>query len=160
MITFDMRTVILSYVVSNAICMSVIATLWFQSRRQVAGLGFWTAGYVLNFLSILLIDLRGILPDFFSIVVGNSFLLAGMLLIYIGMEHYVGKTSSQLHNVILLAAFTIVHAYFTFIQPSLMVRNVNVALSLLIICSQCSWLMLKRVDPECGRLQGRLAWFV
>jgi PAS domain S-box-containing protein len=122
--------------------------LWLQNRRHAAELGFWLAGFVMQFVAIVLIALRGIVPDFASIVVGNALVIGATLLLYIGLERYVGKTSSQRFNYILLAVFIVVHTYFTYVQPSLRARNLNVTLALFAIFFQAAWLMLHRVDPE------------
>jgi PAS domain S-box-containing protein len=144
----DLRTVLISYVISNAICAIVMGSLWVQNRRRSPGLGFWLADFILQFLAVLLVALRGRVPDFFSIVIGSVFFIGGTLLLYEGLERYVGKVSPQRLNYILLAVFTLVHIYFTFVNPSLQARNLNISVGLLVICSQCAWLMLHRVDVE------------
>jgi diguanylate cyclase (GGDEF)-like protein/PAS domain S-box-containing protein len=148
MILLDMRTVIFSYVISNAICAIVMAFLWFQNHRQIKGLGFWLADFLMQFAALLLITLRGVVPDFASMVVGNGLSVGGTLLLYIGLERYAEKPGPQLHNTILLAAFISVHSYFSLVQPNLMARNINLSLGLLILCAQCAWLMLRRTNVE------------
>ncbi len=59
MITLDIRTVLVSYVISNAICLAVAASIWGRIRKHTPGLSFWLADYVLQFLAVLLIALRG-----------------------------------------------------------------------------------------------------
>ncbi len=144
----DMRTVVFSYLVSNAICAAVMTSLWLQNRRRSAGLNFWLADFILQFLAVLLVALRGILPDLLTILLANLFAIGGTILLYIGLELYTGRRSSQVHNVFLLAVFMFIHAYFTYVQPSLQARNINVSLALLAICSQSAWLLLKRAPPE------------
>jgi signal transduction histidine kinase/CheY-like chemotaxis protein len=146
MIHLDMRTVLLSYVLSNAICLVVMTSLWLFNRRRFAGVGLWLVDFVLQFLSVLLLVLRGNVPGPVSIMLGVPFALAGTFLLYRGLEHYTGNTSSQRYNCFLLAASVAVHTYFTFVQPSLLARNVNFTVTLLAICAQCSWLMLRRLN--------------
>ena len=143
----DIRTILFSYVITNAICAAVMASLWRQNRRRSPELSFWLVDFILQFVAVLLIALRGILPDFISVFLGTPLVITGTLLLYIGLERYTGKTSSQLHNYILLGIMVVIHAYFTFIQPSLQARNVIFSLGLLAICSQCAWLLLHRVEP-------------
>ena len=142
----DIRTVLFSYSISNAICIAVIAPLWNRNRGRTSGLGFWLADFVMQFLAILLIALRGILPDFVSILFGTPLILIGTLFLYIGLERYVGKTSPQRTNFCLIGALILAHAYFTFGQPSLQARNLIFSFGLLLICCQCAWLLLQRVD--------------
>jgi PAS domain S-box-containing protein len=144
----DLRTILFSYAISNAICAMVMSSTWLQNRRHSPGMGFWLADFILQFMAVLLIVLRGSVPDFFSIVAANLLVWGGTLLLYIGLEQYVDKRSSQLHNYLLLGVFFCVHVYFTYAQPSLRARNLNTTLGLIVLCSQCAWLLLRRVDAE------------
>ena len=144
----DARTVVFSYAISNLICMIVIAILWKQNRKRLAGLGFWFADFVMQFFALVLIALRGIVPDFLSMTVSNTMVIGGTILLFIGLEHFTEKRGPQVHNYILLAVFLVVHAYFVFVLPNLAVRNIIISLGLLVICSQAAWLMLRRVEPE------------
>jgi diguanylate cyclase (GGDEF)-like protein/PAS domain S-box-containing protein len=144
----DMRTVIFSYGISNLICMIVMIALWRQNHQKFAGLGFWLADFSLQFIALVLLVPRGMIPDFLSMTVSNAMVVGGTILLYIGLEHFAGKRGPQLHNYILLVVFILVHIYFVLVFPSLTVRNILFSLALLILCSQCAWLMLRRVDPE------------
>ena len=145
---FDMKTVIFSYTISNAICAVVIALLWLQNRRRFAGLGFWLADFVMQFAAVILIILRGAVPDLVSMVVSNTLIILGTILLYMGLERFSGKRGPQIHNTFLLAIFILVHSYFVVMQPSLVARNINFSLGLLVICLQGMWLMLYRADIE------------
>ena len=145
---FDIRTIIFSYVITNAICLVVVAFLWLRNRKRFAGLSFWLADFAIQFMVILLVALRGILPDFLSIVVSNTLVIAGTILLYMGLERFVGKRTSQFHNYFLLAVFIFVHSYFAFVQPSLLIRTINLSVGNNLICSQCAWLLISRVDAN------------
>jgi PAS domain S-box-containing protein len=144
----DIRTIFVSYSISNAICAIVMAFLWLQNRRRFPELSFWLANFILQFLAVVLITLRGIIPDFISIVVANTLGVTGIILLFMGLEKFVHKVSPQRHNYILLVAFFIAHTYFTYVQPSLMARNHNVSLALFLVCVQAAWLMIFRVDAR------------
>lgn len=144
----DMRTVILSYIISNAICAIVIGSLWLYNRRRFPGLGFWLADFVMQFAAVLLASLRGHLPDLLTMTLSNTLAIGGTMLLFTGLEHFVGKRSSQIHNIILLVIFICVHAWFTVFDPSLDARNIILSLGLLAICSQGAWLLLRRVDAK------------
>ncbi len=141
-----MRTVLLSYVLSNAICMAVMTSLWLLNRRRSAGLGFWLANFVIQFFAVFLLALRGIVPVAVSIMLSGPLIVGGTILLYLGLERYAGKTSPQRYNLLLLTVYIAVQTHFTFVQPSLLARNLNFSLALLVICCQCAWLMLRRVD--------------
>src|ERR1035441_4609553 len=94
MTQLDMRTVLLCYLLSNSVCAAVIASLWLVNRRRCAGLGFWLADFVMQFFSVVLLALRGIVPVPVSIMLGLPLVVAGTVVLYWGLERYTGNTSS------------------------------------------------------------------
>ena len=148
----DMRTIIFSNTVTDIACILVILFLWHQSRKRFAGTGFWVFDFAFQTAAMFLIILRGSVPDWMSMVLSNTLVIAGAILGYMGLGYFVGKKISQVHNYVLLAAFACVHAYFTFVQPSLAARTLNISAGLLIICFQCMWLLVHRVEPGVRRL--------
>ncbi len=147
MILLDMKTVLISYTISNFICMLVAFTMWMRNRNRFAGLGFWLADFILQFVAIILVVLRGTIPDLLSMTVSNSLVVGGTILLYTGLEHFVGKRGPQWQNIFLLAVFIPAHVYFV-IYPDLGVRNILFSLAILAICAQIAWLMLRRVDAQ------------
>lgn len=125
-----------------------MAFLWLQNRRRFPELSFWLTNFIMQFLAVVLVTLRGMIPDFISIVIANTLGVAGIVLLYMGLERFVGKVSSPRHNYILLAAFFIAHTYYTYVQPSLMARNHNFSIAILLVCIQGAWLMIYRVDAR------------
>ena len=148
MALLEIRTIIFSYVITNAICLVVMALVWQRNRERFAGLGFWLANFACQLAAIVLVALRGIVPDLFSIVASNSLAIGGALLLYMGLERFAGRRTSQVHNYVLLAGFIIVHSYFTFVQPSLLMRTLSLAAGISLLCAQCAWLTISRVDAD------------
>src|SRR4026209_704489 len=99
----DMRTVIFGYAISIATCTIMMALSWIRHRRHFTGPGLWLANFVMQFIAILLMGSRGVLPDFVSIVIASALVIAGGILMFMGLEQFAGKRSSQLHNYILPA---------------------------------------------------------
>jgi PAS domain S-box-containing protein len=144
----DLKTILFSYVISNTICLLVMVSLWHQHHKDRPEIGFWLVDYALQFVAILLIFLRGSVSIFISAIGGNLCVIAGTLLLYMGLERYVGKKSSYFLNYGLLLVFILAHIYFLYYQPNLAARNINLSFALLVICFQSAWLMLRRVDRE------------
>ena len=142
----DMRSVLMVYMISNAICVGVMTSLWIQNNSRTPGLKHWVWGLILLLAAIPLLALRGIVLDFFSIVIGNFLLLLGIQVILIGLERFAGKEGSHLHNWLMLGLFILIQVYFTFYQPLILVRKINFSIGLMVISFQCAWLLLKRVD--------------
>jgi hypothetical protein len=60
-----MQTVTLSFMISNFICIVVIAILWRQYHRQYAGFGFWLADYSCSSLHWRCLPWEALPPIFF-----------------------------------------------------------------------------------------------
>jgi PAS domain S-box-containing protein len=148
----DMRTIIFINVITDIVCVLFAILLWRQSRSRFKGTVLWVYDFAFQTVALFLIILRGSIPDWMSMVLSNTMVIAGALFGYMALERFAGKPGTQIHNYVLLAAFIIVHSYFTFIQPDLAVRNLNLSAALLIICFQCTWLIFRRSQPEMRRL--------
>ena len=144
----DLRSVVFCAVIIDAICAIVVGSFWFQNRKRSPEITFWLVAFILEFFAIFFVLLRGTIPDFFSILVGSYFIIAGMILLYIGLERYVGKSTSPVFNIILFVVYALIHAYFTYAHPSLLARTLNVSISLFIVCFECFWLLFFRAEKE------------
>ena len=144
----DALTILLSYSIITFVGVIVITLLWFQNRKRYAGIGYWVANFFLQLVALLLIGLRGTLPDLVSVVLGNALVIFGLMLLYQGVEHFVEKPKGQIHNYVVLAVFVLIHAYFTFVQPSIQARNINVAFAFLTFFFQSAWLIFHRLSRE------------
>ena len=144
----DMKTLILNYLVSNTLCVGVVTLLWLQNRRRFAGLSLWLVDFVMQTAALVLMILPGFVPDWMSLIASNVLIVGGTILLYMGLEHFVGLRSTQIHNIGLLAVFAVVQTYFVFVHPNLAARNINISVGLLLICAQCAWLMLRRVGMD------------
>ena len=144
---FDMRTMVFSYMVTNIICVLFVVLLWRQNRNRFAGTAFWVVDFVFQAMALVLVVMRGSIADWSPVVLANTLIIAGAILGYMGFERFVGKEGPQFHNYLLVAVFIFVQDYFTFVQPNLEVRNLNLAVALLLVCFQSVWLAWRRVEP-------------
>jgi PAS domain-containing protein len=144
----DMRTLILSYAITNILVTLFIASLWYPNRARYAGLGFWLVGFVLQVVGFLFLLLRDVAPDFVSIVLASVLTQVGRLCLYVGLERFVGKPSSQIHNYILIGGFAGLTTHFTFAQPNLDIRMILLSSVTMLLTLQSGWLMLRRVEPS------------
>jgi PAS domain S-box-containing protein len=148
----DVRTVMFSQLITDALGAIVLAVLWLQNRKRYTGMFFWVVDFIFQTTAVLLIMLRGSLPAWLSMALGSALVIAGALVGYLGLERFIGKRSSQVHNYILLAVFILVHFFFIYVKNDLEARNLNLSLGLLIISFQCAWLMLERAGHGLTRM--------
>jgi diguanylate cyclase (GGDEF)-like protein/PAS domain S-box-containing protein len=147
----DMETVILIYAIINVTCTLFMAIMWYFNRKRFAGISFWLADMILQTVGVILILFRGIVPDYISMTVSNTMIATGILILFIGLERFVGEKSSQIHNYILVAIFIAINAYFAYVRPNLSVRTFNISAITLILTFQCAWLMIRRVPQDIRR---------
>ena len=148
MISVELKTLFIVYVVLNVLGVVVMASLWRQNRKRTPEIVLWLVYYVMQLVALVLVTLRGTLPDLFSIVFANTLIIGGTVILYAGLARYVGGTSRQWHNYAMVAVFMLIHVYLTFVYPSLALRNVNLSLAFLYIGVQGAWLMLHQVRPQ------------
>jgi len=144
----DLRTVFVGDALSGLVCVVFMALLWARNRKRIAGPGFWLANAVLQVAGIVLLGLRGDIPDFLSVVLGNASLVGGAVVLYWGLERFVGRRSSPVPNLLILAAFVAAMFYFEYAFPSLAARIVCLSLGLLVVCGECAWLLLGHADAR------------
>jgi len=142
----DIKTLMLLYVIINVISAGAVAVIWSQNRGRFAGISFWLADMILQAAGSALIVLRGQVPDLVSMTLANTMIMAGALIILIGLERFTGVKGRQVHNYLLLAVFIAVSAYFVLVQPNLTVREIALSAITMILTFQCCWLLLRRVD--------------
>lgn len=144
----DLKTIILTMLATVILCALVLVQLWRQSRERFDGTGFWAVNYIFQAGALFLILLRGALPDWASLVLANTMGICGSILCYMGLERFTNRSRTQVHNYVLLCAFTVIQSYFTFVQPDLRLRSINISTAYLIVCFQCSWLMFVRAPSH------------
>lgn len=148
MIPLDLRTIFFSYVIVNFISLGLIGSLYFQIRKRFPGTLTILISFCLSTLGNILLFLRGLIPDWVSIPVANTMIVSSTVILLIGLERFVKKEGPQFQNYILVIAFFMIHSYFTFFQPDLKARNLNLSIAYLIMSFQIAHLMLKRTPPN------------
>ncbi|MCX5971617.1 MAG: PAS domain S-box protein, partial [Coprothermobacterota bacterium] len=143
----DLKTLMLLYLITSVINAGSLVVIWGQSRGRFAGISFWLVALALQAVGATLIVLRGMIPDLLSMVLANTVILAGVVILLIGLERFTGKRDRQVQNYVLLAVFIAVCTYFVVVQPNQTARDVAVSAMLMIYTLQCCWLLLRKTDP-------------
>lgn len=91
MFNLDLRTVYLNFILTEIISFIFIVILWNQNRKRMDGVGYFVLHFLFQLLCVILIYLRGVIPDFVSIVLPNALSLVSILFILIGFERITGK---------------------------------------------------------------------
>ena len=148
----DMRTILFTMVVTNLVCTLVLLLLWRQNYKRLDGIAYWVADYALQTLTVVLIVMRGRIPDWVSIDFANSISMLGIYLGFRGLEKFFHLKSFQWHHYALLIAYPILISLTTFQHPNLELRNLIISLFSFWFCFQCVWLLFLRVKGSLKRM--------
>lgn len=144
--SLHMPTIFLGYVFSNLICLAVFIILWSQSKNRFSGPGYWLADFGLNFAGILLIALRGRIPDFFSMFVASLALITGVWVLMLGLRRFLERQISLSPQIFFIGIYAILQTYFIYIYPSLQIRNILFSIFLALFSGQIAWFLLKQTS--------------
>lgn len=150
--SFDMRTIIFIFLLTYIVSTVVIFILWVQYHDRYKGTTQLFLNFALQTIGMLLIVLRGNIPEWISVDLANTFVISGILFGYAGLEAFTGKKSNQIPNIVLVALFALIHTYYTIYKPDLSMRNLNISVVSLVLFFQSAWLMLYRVRQRSVRL--------
>ena len=89
--SLDIDTLFLTTVFSSAVAAGLLLLTWLQNRNVVA-LALWGAGFALGAGGLALITSRGLIPDLWSIVIGNAVLVAAYGVGWLGARKFEGRT--------------------------------------------------------------------
>jgi diguanylate cyclase (GGDEF)-like protein/PAS domain S-box-containing protein len=139
---------------------SILLALGLQLvNRHIANepsLKFWSWGTTATGVTYVLLALRGVLPDWLSIVAANIVLIAGVNWLYLGNRAFLGLRRQWPWYWWLAGAVGLAIASFTYIWPSLNARIVINSLASACVLLPAGWVMLRAKDD---RNRG-VRWFV
>ena len=144
----DIKTLMIMNLLINVVGSLAMAIIWKQNKNRFTGIGFWLADMLMQAIGSLLIILRGIIPNFFSIVIANTLIILGVVLLYTGMSKFIEKKVRNMQNYFLIVLGFFALSYYTYIQFDLNMRTTINATMLLIVTLQIAWLLLKKVDAN------------
>jgi PAS domain S-box-containing protein len=99
-----------------------------------------------------LIILRGVIPDWMSVELGNSISVVGIYIGYLGLEKFAGKKMTKVSFYLVFMLIILCSLYFTLINPAPTARYAIISAAYLLLFGQCAWLMFFRVRHELKKI--------
>ena len=121
----------------------VLAIFWIKHKKQ-ADLGLYALGNLLISLSFTLVGLRGEIPDFISLIGGNTIGIAGSFLLIRGSHIIFNLKYNKWFEDIGLSVVVLLLIHATYFEPSLKERVLVVSSAIILQYLYLSWLFLKR----------------
>lgn len=128
MLALDLRTIFLIASTINIVLCCALAMYW-RTQKTFPGFGIWVLANICLALVYVLYMLRGVAPDFWSIVIANTLASGAAVLRLEGTRRFLGYDRIlRLSLTTPLLAFLLI-AYFTYAQDSAAARITVVAVT-------------------------------
>lgn len=152
----DMRTLLMS---GALVCLTLAGVMLYYSftRKTYPGFHYWTVGTVGIGVGGLLVAMRNFIPDFATIIIGNTLIVVMPFFLAQGLAVFLGiKWRHPALNYVLFAAFVLIFLHATYIQPDLETRILCISSVLVIFFTQSLYLVVKYLPQTLGEQN----WFL
>ena len=89
--SFDLDTLFFATVFTSAVAGCLLLLTWLQ-HRDVVALALWGVGFGIGSAGLALITLRGVVPDIWSIAIGNAMLAIAYGIGWLGVRAFEGRS--------------------------------------------------------------------
>lgn len=142
----DIRTLSLTAsLVSLVLCICMIYI--YATRKTYHGFWYWMIASIFYGLGMVLMSLRGVLPDFVTIVAANTLLVAGFGSVAFGLQLFLARTGQKWLFLTLTVFLFLSYLVFTFYIPSVNARIILISGLIIFIYGYCGYL-INRFQPD------------
>lgn len=120
----DIWSLLVAGTALSLVFLGLSAFTWSRARGKVHGPQFWFAGFACLMSGMGLVALRGRIPDWISIAVANTVILAGVMIKTLGVLRFLGIRRPPLERLLvaIVPGIGILLVVFTMVVPSLPAR--------------------------------------
>jgi len=130
------------------LCLSVFT--WLKGRGRVAGLDYWFLGFGFFLIGMVLIVIRRFIPEWISIVFGNTAIFIGLSFKIIGLLHYLQQYNKRILGYLLI--YNAVHItlliWLLFLPDGLKYRMITISLYNVMFGVLGTWLLLAKAPKD------------
>lgn len=121
------------------------------SRKTYPGFAKWTQAFLMISLGFFLIALRNLIPDLFTIILGNVLIFWALFLFYAGFADFAGKPVRPARHLCFLAGYLGCHSFLLYVSPSVNLRISLMSLVSLVYVGLGTRIFLKDIRQMLGR---------
>lgn len=152
--TFDMGTAVFFIGLQAVLAALALLVAW-RIHYQERAAAYWALGYCTMALGLVSYLMRGAWPSPAVIIVGNSMVVAGHLLLNRAFAAFVGRSSPWRLFVLVSLGALLGNTYWTLIEPNVTARLVLMIIGMMLSCALIVRDLL--IGREAGRHIARLA---
>jgi diguanylate cyclase (GGDEF)-like protein len=102
--------------------LGLIMILYFRSHHAYPGFYRWIISNFCFSTGFFMLQLRGLIPDIFSIVLANLILVYALILIFEGVQLFYDRQGYNIINYALFTVYVCLHLYFTYSSTNINAR--------------------------------------
>lgn len=144
----DMRSVFLVQILGLVVCFVILFFTWSQNRKRYNGLSCWATMMGISSLGYFLLVLRGLVPDYISIILANLLIVFAFFLFTRGVVQFYKLSSSMIPGLVIVGIVLVLQIVFTYYYPNIDVRIYILSCAFVALYGQALWLIAFRATPK------------
>ncbi len=150
---FDIRTLFLAHSITTVVLTIAFITFWYHFR-SISGPFYWAVSMAVISIGNLLVIARGHIPDFCSIVIANSLILAGFSFVLKGIRDFLDIKKGAVWEWLPVVIVFFHSCYYVFIRVDLIARIIVFSLAASFVVFRCAYLLYKNYKFGKAKFQG------
>jgi diguanylate cyclase (GGDEF)-like protein len=142
---FDLLTILMAYLIVDAV-FAIAFAVTVRRHPDLDGPREWLAACLAMFAGFLGICLRGIIPDFVSIIIANSLILAGGIGVWVGIRGFFGLRWHWGLFALIVPPAAVLLGLFTAVWPSVSARQMTMSVFIILL----SLFMIRDIRRQCS----------
>ncbi len=138
----DVRTLLIAHSLVS-LALAVLMVMFWRGHRGTPGLGQWTLGSALLGLGVLAGGLRGVIPDFVSIVGANVVGVVALAAFWNGIRSFDGRPARWTGTLLVAAGVAAVFVHQTYVVNDILNRVIVISAVLSVGCVLCAYELVR-----------------
>ena len=144
----DLRTISFTLMLITMILSFILCFIWRRSKTY-PGFGLWVIANFMVAAGFLMLSLRDIIPDFFTVIIGNALITGSFLLATEGNRKFLRLAGNKIFNLGFLTIFAALLFYFTYSENNAVIFRIFLAsLSVALLCGINAFIYIRRLGKE------------
>lgn len=123
----DLRTLSFALMLVTGLMASVMFFVW-RAQKTYPGTKFWVLSNAVGAAGFFMVGLRGIAPDFVTIIVANLLAVGTTAFALEGNRRFLGLRSESMISIAVVTGYAITLVFYTYVQPDATARIITASI--------------------------------